>query len=73
MTLQEAVDHAYEKALDLCACGNQECSNDHYQLAKWLEELKIRRTSSVEVKINDELTKNRFRPKTAGEILWMEP
>ena len=35
MTLEEAIEHCYEKA----QCGTA-CGNDHLQLARWLEELK---------------------------------
>ena len=40
MTLDEAIQHAKEVASQ---CTNQECSLEHMQLAKWLEELKQRR------------------------------
>ena len=36
MTLQEAIDHCYDKANELKAC---ECAKEHLQLARWLEEL----------------------------------
>lgn len=36
MTLQEAIDHALEKAKELGSC---ECANEHLQLAGWLKEL----------------------------------
>lgn len=35
MTLEEAIDHAREKA-----CGTDACADDHRQLAAWLEELR---------------------------------
>lgn len=35
MTLDEAIVHCKEKV-----CDNSECSNQHKQLAEWLEELK---------------------------------
>lgn len=35
MTLDEAIDHAREKA-----CGTDACADDHRQLAAWLEELR---------------------------------
>ncbi len=35
LTLEEAIEHCYEKA----QCGTA-CGNDHLQLARWLEELK---------------------------------
>lgn len=35
MTLDEAIEHAKEKAQGDCAC-----SKDHAQLAAWLQELK---------------------------------
>ena len=40
MTLDEAIQHAKEVSAQ---CTNQECSLEHMQLAKWLEELKQRR------------------------------
>jgi hypothetical protein len=40
MTLDEAIQHAKEVSEQ---CANQECSLDHMQLARWLEELKQRR------------------------------
>jgi hypothetical protein len=40
MTLDDAIQHAKEVASQ---CSNQECSLEHMQLAKWLEELKQRR------------------------------
>ena len=41
MTLDEAIDHAWETADRL---GCTECGREHAQLAEWLEELKARRT-----------------------------
>lgn len=40
MTLQEAIDHAKEVA-ETTDC--EECSKEHEQLAKWLEELQCYR------------------------------
>lgn len=38
MTLDEAIKHAYEVAAkEECP----ECAEEHYQLAVWLEELKV--------------------------------
>ena len=39
MTLEEAIEHAEQKAQDL----NCSCRADHWQLAQWLKELKARR------------------------------
>lgn len=39
MKLQEAIEHAEQKAQDL----NCSCRADHWQLAQWLKELKVRR------------------------------
>ena len=38
MTLDEAIQHCYEKAR-----GCDACANEHLQLALWLEELKLLR------------------------------
>lgn len=41
MTLDEAIQHARDRALEMC--GNpdtRKCGQDYLQLAKWLEELK---------------------------------
>jgi len=35
MTLDEAIEHAEERA-----CGNDQCAKDHAQLADWLRELR---------------------------------
>ena len=35
MTLDEAIEHTEERA-----CGNDQCSKDHAQLADWLRELR---------------------------------
>ena len=40
MTLEEAIDHCEEVAKKECG----ECAEEHLQLAKWLKELKERRT-----------------------------
>ena len=39
MTLEEAIEHAEQKAQDL----NCSCRADHWQLAQWLKELDARR------------------------------
>ena len=36
MDIQEAIQHAYDKAVKMPIC---ECSKEHLQLAQWLEEL----------------------------------
>lgn len=38
MTLDEAIDHCYEKSNDKTIC--EECRLDHKQLYNWLTELK---------------------------------
>lgn len=43
MTIDEAIAHAREEAQVLRADGCDLCSQDHEQLADWLEELKRRR------------------------------
>lgn len=40
MTLEEAIEHAYEQS-KVSKCAN--CAKEHLQLAKWLEELKLLR------------------------------
>lgn len=35
MTLEEAIEHAEERA-----CGNDQCAKDHAQLSDWLRELR---------------------------------
>jgi len=37
MDIDEAINHCYDVAN---TCKNEQCSFDHIQLAKWLEELK---------------------------------
>jgi len=44
MTLDEGIKHCREKA---STCSIKECAEDHLQLAKWLEELKLLRLNSV--------------------------
>ena len=51
MTLEEAIKHAEEKA----KCGGR-CGEDHAQLARWLKELRERRTAESE-KRTEERTK----------------
>lgn len=46
MTLDEAIIHCYTKAKELEYNNCISCSNDHIQLAKWLEELKEYRTNN---------------------------
>lgn len=43
MTLEEAIAHSREKAVEQSLAGCSECSKEHAQLASWLEELKWRR------------------------------
>ena len=43
MTLNEAITHSREKAIEQSLAGFDECSKEHAQLASWLEELKWRR------------------------------
>ncbi len=40
MTLDDAIKHANDVAN---SCDNKECAYEHYQLARWLEELKMYR------------------------------
>ena len=41
MTLDEAIEHARDKALEMCRDPNtRQCGQEHLQLAKWLEELR---------------------------------
>ena len=40
MTLDEAIQHAKEKGIELEQNQCHECAKEHYQLANWLEELK---------------------------------
>lgn len=46
MNLDEAIEHASEKAKDKNVC--EECRKDHEQLAGWLEELRERRNAKVD-------------------------
>lgn len=39
MTLEEAINHSYEKYLELANTCSK-CSQEHYQLYLWLKELK---------------------------------
>lgn len=40
MTLDEAIQHANDKALEMCRNPDtRECGQEYLQLAKWLEEL----------------------------------
>lgn len=50
MTLDEAINHCYEKANELEKRGCSQCSLDHRQLAEWLSELKSWRVSMENVK-----------------------
>lgn len=44
MTLDEAIEHAYNASLKMaCNKETRTCSQEHLQLAKWLEELKLYR------------------------------
>lgn len=44
MTLDEAIVHAREVGIKMiCKCETQSCGQEHLQLAKWLEELKLYR------------------------------
>lgn len=40
MTLDEAIQHAREKAREQMYYANFECAEEHEQLAEWLKELK---------------------------------
>lgn len=44
MNLEEAIRHCKEKAI---TCSIKGCTEDHLQLARWLEELKLFRLNSV--------------------------
>ena len=46
MTLDEAIEHADERA-----CGNDQCAKDHAQLADWLRELREARLTIELLKI----------------------
>lgn len=46
MTLEEAIVHSREKAIEQSLAGFDECSKEHAQLADWLEELKWRRAEA---------------------------
>lgn len=42
MTLDEAIQHARDKALEMYGNSDmRKCGQDYLQLAKWLEELKV--------------------------------
>ena len=43
MTLDEAIDHCGDKALNALADGCIDCAAEHAQLKAWLEELRVRR------------------------------
>ena len=46
MTLDEAIQHARDKALEMCRNPDTcKCGQEHLQLAKWLEELKAYKRS----------------------------
>lgn len=45
MTIDEAIEHAEEKA-----CGNGQCAKDHAQLADWLNELKLLRVENAKLR-----------------------
>ena len=45
LTLEEAIEHCYEKG----KCGTA-CGNDHLQLAQWLTELKALREENKKLK-----------------------
>lgn len=51
MTLDEAIEHCYEKANEISKC---ECSKEHLQLAQWLEELKAYHEAIEWVERHDE-------------------
>lgn len=41
MTLQEAIDHATQKGIQLLETGCDECGMEHMQLADWLRQLQV--------------------------------
>ena len=45
MTLEEAIEHCEQKA-----CGNDECSKEHKQLAEWLKELQTLKMNNINSK-----------------------
>ena len=45
MTLEEAIEHCTQKA-----CGNDECSKEHKQLAEWLKELQELKANNINSK-----------------------
>ena len=45
MTLEEAIEHCQQKA-----CGNDECSKEHKQLAEWLKELQTLKMNNINSK-----------------------
>lgn len=59
-TLEEAIEHCYEKA----QCANKECGRDHMQLAHWLTELKRLREENKELR-----EVNRLLQKDLGTFL----
>lgn len=64
MTLEEAIKHCEEKA-----CGNNECANEHRQLAEWLKELQLLkslRQGQPDVDLEKEI-KNYLATKCAGD------
>lgn len=50
MTLDDAIEHCYQKAREQESKGCSSCALDHLQLAEWLMELKGWRTSMENVK-----------------------
>ena len=42
MTLEEAIEHCEQKA-----CGNDECSQEHKQLAEWLKALQTLKMNNI--------------------------
>lgn len=41
MTLQEAIDHATQKGIQLLQTGCEDCGIEHMQLADWLRQLQV--------------------------------
>lgn len=45
MALEEAIQHCEQNA-----CGNDECSKEHEQLAEWLKELQTLKMNNINSK-----------------------
>ena len=58
MTLDEAIEHARDKALEMCRDPDtRKCGQEHLQLAKWLEELKAykKKYSDIKTKYGEDI------------------